>query len=98
MAKVSTSISIDADVKTQAQELFADFGLDLSTAINMFLRQSIREQRIPFEVRAKVPNAETRAAIAEMKDMEAHPEKYKRYASFGELMREVFPDASGSSV
>lgn len=38
MAKVSTSISIDADVKAQAQELFADFGLDLSTAINTFLR------------------------------------------------------------
>ena len=36
MAKVSTSISIDADVKAQAQALFADFGLDLSTAINVF--------------------------------------------------------------
>ena len=35
MAKVSTSISIDADVKAQAQALFADFGLDLSTAINL---------------------------------------------------------------
>ena len=35
MAKVSTSISIDADVKAQAQALFADFGLDLSTAINI---------------------------------------------------------------
>ncbi len=50
MAKVSTSISIDADVKAQAQELFADLGLDLSTAINIFLRQSIRENCIPFEV------------------------------------------------
>ena len=48
MAKVSTSISIDADVKAQAQALFADFGLDLSTAINIFLRQSIR---FPFSAR-----------------------------------------------
>ena len=43
MAKVSTSISLDADVKAKAQELFADFGMDLSTAINIFLRQSIRD-------------------------------------------------------
>lgn len=47
MAKVSTSISLDADVKAKAQELFADFGLDLSTAINIFLRQSIRENGHP---------------------------------------------------
>lgn len=39
MAKVSTSISIDAEVKAQAQELFSDLGLDLSTAINLFLKQ-----------------------------------------------------------
>ncbi len=51
MAKVSTSITIDAEVKAKAQELFADLGLDFSTAINMFLRQSIRENGIPFAVR-----------------------------------------------
>lgn len=55
MAKVSTSISIDADIKAKAQELFADIGLDLSTAINIFLRQSIRENGIPFEVSLNVP-------------------------------------------
>ena len=48
MAKVSTSISIDAEVKAQAQELFSDLGLDLSTAINLFFKQSIRENSIPF--------------------------------------------------
>lgn len=50
MAKVSTSISLDADIKTKAQELFADLGLDLSTAINMFLRQSVAENGIPFRI------------------------------------------------
>ena len=43
MAKISTSISIDADVKVQAQELFADLGLDLPTAVNILLRQSVDE-------------------------------------------------------
>ena len=41
MAKVSTNVSIDADIKKQAQELFAELGMDLSTAINVFLRQSL---------------------------------------------------------
>lgn len=50
MAKISTSISIDADVKAQAQELFAELGLDLSTAVNLFLRQCIYEDGIPFRV------------------------------------------------
>ena len=50
MAKISTSISIDADVKAQAQELFAELGLDLSTAVNLFLRKCIYEDGIPFLV------------------------------------------------
>ena len=50
MAKISTSISIDAEVKAQAQELFAELGLDLSTAVNLFLRQCIYEDGIPFLV------------------------------------------------
>ena len=49
MAKVSTNISIDADIKAKAQELFSDLGIDLSTAVNIFLRQSIRENAIPAE-------------------------------------------------
>lgn len=57
MAKVSTNVSIDADTKAQAQELLADLGLDLSTAINIFLRQMVRENAIPFEVRRKTETA-----------------------------------------
>ena len=93
MAKVSTSISIDADVKAQAQELFADFGLDLSTAINIFLRQSIRENCIPFTIQREIPNADTVAAMREAEDMVKHPSGYKRYRSFSDLLREVETDA-----
>lgn len=93
MAKVSTSISIDADVKAQAQELFADFGLDLSTAINIFLRQSIRENCIPFTIQREVPNADTIAAMKEAEEMAKNPSSYKRYSSFSDLLREVEADA-----
>lgn len=93
MAKVSTSISIDADVKAQAQALFADFGLDLSTAINIFLRQSIRENSIPFTIQREVPNADTVAAMKEAEEMAKNPSAYKRYSSFSDLLREVEADA-----
>lgn len=93
MAKVATTISLDADVKANAQALLGELGLDLSTAVGMFLRQTIREQRIPFEVKLDVPNAETRAALEEIKEMRAHPEKYKSYASFDDLLKEVLGDA-----
>ena len=59
MAKVSTNISIDADIKKQAQELFAELGMDLSTAINIFIRQALRQHSIPFEITADTPNDET---------------------------------------
>ncbi len=50
MAKVSTTLSIDADVKSKVQALYAELGLDLSTAVNMFFRQCLHENGIPFEV------------------------------------------------
>ncbi len=93
MAKVPTSISIDADVKAKAQELFADLGMDLSTAINVFLRQAIYEHRFPFSIQREVPNADTVAAMKEAETMAKAPERYKKYGSFSELLREVEADA-----
>ena len=94
MAKISTSISVDADIKMKAQELFADFGLDLSTAVNIFLCQAVRENAIPFAIRRKVPNEETVAAMMEAEEMVRDPERYKRYASFSRLLRDTEENAS----
>ena len=93
MAKVSTNIGLDAELKKSAQESFADFGMDLTTAITLFLKQSVREQRIPFEIRRVQPNAQTLVALAEYEEMKQHPEKYKRYSTFQEALDEVFEDA-----
>ena len=73
MAKVSTNISLDAETKRKAQELLADLGLDLSTAVNIFLRQMIRENAIPFTISADVPNRQTLAAI---ENAENHTDMY----------------------
>lgn len=63
MAEVSTSISIDADVKDKAQKLFAELGMDLSTAINIFLKQSIFERSIPFAIRRNLPNETSQKVV-----------------------------------
>ena len=93
MAKVSTNISLDPALKKDAQELFADLGMDLTTAVTLFLKQSVREQGLPFAVTRGIPNAETVAALKEYDAMKNHPENYKRYDSFADLMGEVLSDA-----
>lgn len=55
MANTNVTIRVDADLKKQADELFDDLGMSFTTAINIFIKQAIREQRIPFEVRRSVP-------------------------------------------
>lgn len=89
MARTSTNISLDPQLKHDSQELFADLGIDLSTAITLFLKQSLRVQGLPFAVTRENPNAETIAAMNEYYEMKAHPEKYKRYSSFKDAMDEV---------
>lgn len=93
MAKVSTNISLDSDLKKASQELYSDLGLDLSTAITIFLKQSLRVQGLPFAVTRENPNTETLAAMNEYYVMKAHPEKYKKYSSFRDAMNEVLGDA-----
>ena len=86
--KVNTNISLDPELKKNAVELFASFGLDLSTAISIFLSQSVREKRIPFEI-SKKPNRKTIRAIREGEKMMKHPEKYKTFTSVEELMEDL---------
>jgi DNA-damage-inducible protein J len=60
------SIRIDSDVKAKAQALFSALGIDMTTAINIFLRQAIQHQGIPFNVTLTKPNQETLDAMAEV--------------------------------
>lgn len=88
MAKVSTTLSLDADIKPQAQSLFADLGLDLSTAVNMFLRQSVYVHGLPFAPRRDIPNEVTRAALAEGDAMLADAGA-KRFSSVDALFADL---------
>lgn len=50
MASVNVTIRMDANDKAQAEKLFSEFGLTLNAAFNMFVKQALREQSIPFKV------------------------------------------------
>ena len=89
MTPVSTNIKIDPDLKRESQILFEQLGLNLSTAINMFLRQSVREQAIPFRVGNPVPNSETLKAI---EDARKGIGLSRGFSSVAELMEDLNAD------
>ena len=90
MSKVSTNISLDAELKSDSIALFKDLGMDLTTAVTIFLKQALRVQGMPFTITRE--NPETTAALNEYYEMKKHPESYKRYASFHDAMNEVLSD------
>ena len=53
MGQTNITIRIDADIKKDAESLFAKLGLNISSAVNVFFRQAVREQAIPFKIKAK---------------------------------------------
>ncbi len=89
MAKVSTNITIDAETKAQAQAMLSDFGMDLSTAVNIFLKQMLYEGAIPFAISRDVPNKVTLAAMKEAHEMSASPEGYKSYNNVDSMMEDI---------
>ena len=90
MAGSTTNISIrtDADLKAQADTLFNELGMNLSTAFNIFVRQSLREGRIPFDVSLNQPNAKTIAAMQEAERI-VRDHSTRRYSNVEEALREL---------
>ena len=82
------TIRMDAELKAQADALFAELGMNLSTAINIFVRQSLREGGLPFEVKLERPNRETAAAMREAERIAKDP-NVKGYRSMDELFAEL---------
>ena len=73
MATVPTQIRIDSTVKEQAVSLFADLGMDMSSAVNIFLRQCVLRGGLPFSVALPEYNQETRNAMAEARRISRDP-------------------------
>jgi DNA-damage-inducible protein J len=82
------SIRMDSDLKAKADALFAELGMNLSTAFNIFVRQSIREGRIPFDISLNQPNAETIAAMLEAEKIAKDP-NVKGYTDLDQLFADL---------
>lgn len=93
MAQTNVNIRMDEETKIAFDKFCEEIGLSVSAAFNIFAKTVVREQRIPFALAVETPNAETVAAMNEYHEMMAHPEKYKRYASFEDALKEVLDEA-----
>lgn len=93
MATTNINVRVDSELKSQAESLFSDLGMNMSTAIIMFLKSAVNHDGLPFEVKRAVPNAETKAALSEYAEMKKNPAAYKRYDSFDDVLTEVLDDA-----
>jgi DNA-damage-inducible protein J len=93
MAKTaSLNIRIDPETKASAEELYRDFGITITDAVNMFLRQSLMVGGLPFELKQPRYNAETEAAIKEAKEI---CEKGIGFDSTEKMFEEILRNVKG---
>lgn len=90
MAGATTNISIrmDTELKAQADVLFNELGMNITTAFNIFVRQALREGRIPFDISLNQPNRETLAALFEAERISKDP-SVKGYNDLDELFGDL---------
>ena len=93
MADISNAINmsfrVDKNLKKQADELFKKLRMNTSVALNMFLSQSVREQRIPFIPSIEVPNARLISAMEEVEVIENGKIDAKKYKTFEETLEDI---------
>ena len=85
---INVSIRMDSDLKAQADALFGELGMNMSTAFNIFVRQAVREGRIPFEISLNQPNRDTVAAMLEAERI-AKDSSVKGYTDMDALFAEL---------
>ena len=78
------TIRVDENIKKEAASIFKEVGMDMSTAINIYLKQVIRSNGIPFPISADIPNAVTLNAIKE-----AEKGELASFSSIDELMEDL---------
>lgn len=80
------SVRMDSDIKKQCETLYGELGINLTTAINVFLRQSLRVGGFPFDVRLDQPNKETLMAMMEAERITYDP-SIKHYSDVEEALK-----------
>lgn len=81
------NIRADNDLKLKSQKVFNELGLDMTTAITIFLKAVVRSNSIPFSL--EIPNKETLKAIKEVDLIAKRKKKSKKYSSVNELRKDL---------
>ena len=87
MAPVPTQVRIDEELKRQSVELFSRLGIDMSSAVNMFLKQCVMRGGLPFAVEIPQYRADVLEAMEEARKISKEPNT-RRYGSFAEVLEE----------
>lgn len=82
------SIRMDTELKSAAEQLYSELGMNLTTAFNIFVRQSLREGGIPFKITTETPNKETVAAMLEAERI-AKDSSVKGYTHMDDLIADL---------
>ena len=90
MAASTTNISIrmDNELKVKADALFNELGMSISTAFNIFVRQALREGKIPFEITLNMPNQYTVDAMLEAERI-ANDSSVEGYTNLDEMFDDL---------
>lgn len=86
------NVRVDSTLKQEADMLFKDLGLNMTTAINMFLTKSVKTASIPFEISEPKPSKKLKKALKEADDIVKHPEKYKGYHDVHQMFEDILND------
>ena len=89
MASSIVQIRMDSALRDAASETFENLGLNLPTAIRIFLKKSVDVHGIPFDVRAEIPSGETLRAI---ENVENGRNLSRSFSSVAELMEDLNAD------
>ena len=94
MANLTSAINVqvDSETKKQATDILNDLGLSMSTAINLFLKQIIKRDGLPFEVKNPKPSRELMQALKEADDIISGKKQVPGYSNREELKRALLSD------
>lgn len=86
------NVRVDSTLKKESDMLFKDLGLNMSTAINMFLTQCVKTSSIPFNISEPKPSRQLKRALKEAERIAKHPGRYKKYDNIDDLFKDLDSD------
>lgn len=90
MEQTNLSVRVNKEDKKEFEDFCNDVGMNVSVAVNMFIKKVLVDRKLPFEIEQKTEfSKDLQEALQEAEEMRKHPEKYKGYTSVKELLEDL---------